>query len=248
MKLKNKVAIVTGGSTGIGAATVKSYVEQGAKVYSLDLYIPQDVVENVSYVKCNVKEVDEIRKTFTTIANKEGRIDVAFLNAGVHQVGTIEDITPEIFDHVVNTNIKGVFFCIQEVVKHMKQNGGSIVLMGSDQCSVGKGGSSIYGLTKGAIGQLTKSTAIDFAEDNIRVNCVCPGTIDTPLYHKAVESFSAKTGANIDELYSAIKTAQPIQRVGRPEEVANAVLFLSSSDSSFVTGSLLSVDGGYIAQ
>ena len=120
--------------------------------------------------------------------------------------------------------------------------------MGSDQSFIGKGSSSVYGLTKGALAQLTKSTAIDYAPFNIRVNCICPGTIDTPLLHKSVAHFSSKSGKPIDEIDESLKTMQPMGRIGRPEEIARSVAFLLSDDSSFTTGSLLSVDGGYVCQ
>jgi NAD(P)-dependent dehydrogenase (short-subunit alcohol dehydrogenase family) len=128
------------------------------------------------------------------------------------------------------------------------QKKGSIVLMGSDQTFVGKGSSSVYGMTKGAIGQLTKSTAIDYAMYNIRVNCICPGTIQTPLLDKAVDQFVGKTGLEREEVYSSLNTIQPIGRIGKPEEIAKSVKFLLSDESSFTTGSLFAVDGGYTCQ
>ena len=129
-----------------------------------------------------------------------------------------------------------------------QQKYGNIVLTGSDQSFIGKGESAVYGATKGAIAQLTKSTAIDYAKYNIRVNCICPGTIDTPLYHHAVNRYSSKTGVGKDSIYESLKSAQPLSRIGKPEEVAHLVEFLFSEKSSFITGSLLSVDGGFIAQ
>ena len=129
-----------------------------------------------------------------------------------------------------------------------QQQKGSIVLMGSDQVFIGKASSSVYGMTKGAIGQLTKSTAIDYAPFNIRVNCICPGTIDTPLLHKAVDHFSAKTGTAQDEVYKSLDGVQPMGRIGKPEEIAQSIVFLLSDESSFTTGSLFAVDGGYVCQ
>ena len=120
--------------------------------------------------------------------------------------------------------------------------------MGSDQSFVGKAASSVYGMTKGAIGQLTKSTAIDYAPYNIRVNCICPGTIDTPLLHKAVDHFAFVTSAKKEDIYNSLNTIQPLGRIGKAEEIASAVAYILSDENSFMTGSLVSVDGGYVCQ
>ena len=129
-----------------------------------------------------------------------------------------------------------------------QQQKGTIVLMGSDQAFVGKASSAVYGMTKGAIAQLTKSTAIDYAAFNIRVNCICPGTIQTPLLDNAVLQFVHKSGQQAAEVYASLDSAQPLGRVGRPEEIAKTVRFLFSDDSSFITGALIAADGGYTCQ
>lgn len=131
----------------------------------------------------------------------------------------------------------------------MRQNAKvSIVLTGSNQSLVGKGENSSYGMTKGAIAQLTKSTAIDYAKFNIRVNCICPGTIDTPLCHESVKRYSRVYGIREDYIYQSLKTAQPLGRIGIPEEVANVVYFLCGEESSYITGALIPIDGGYTCQ
>src|SRR5262249_39249863 len=146
-------------------------------------------------------------------------------------------------------NIYGSFYSVKYVLPYMKAAGkGSIVLMGSDQTISGKGQSSVYGLTKGAIGQLTKSTAIDYAKYNIRVNCICPGTIDTPLLHRAVTRFSSLNNEPYNNVMKALDAAQPWGRIGRAEEIATVVEFLLSDQNSFMTGSLVSSDGGYVCQ
>jgi NAD(P)-dependent dehydrogenase (short-subunit alcohol dehydrogenase family) len=250
MNFSEKTVLVTGGATGIGAATCNAFLDKGAIVYMLDIKEPlYSSHDNLHYINCDISSNDHIREAFRAIYQKTNNLDHAFLNAGIHMVGAIEDITPEDLDKIIDINIKGVFLCLKQLVPRMRETAkGSIVLMGSDQCHVGKGLSSVYGLTKGAIGQLTKSTAIDYAQFGIRINCVCPGSIDTPLLHGAVASFSSKTDLSEGDIISQVSRAQPIQRIGRPEEIAKTVLFLCSDDASFITGALLSVDGGYVAQ
>lgn len=249
MELEGKTVVVTGGSTGIGASTVKLLSKKGATVFNLDISTPDYTTNNVSYIQCDVSEFSQMQSAFEEVKFKSSGIDCLFANAGVHLFANLEDTTPEQFDRVVGINLKGVFNALKCVIPVMKaQEGGSIVLMGSDQSFIGKGESSVYGATKGAIAQLAKSTAVDYAAYNIRVNCICPGTIETPLYHNAVGIYSDKTGTAKENIYKFLHNAQPIKRVGQPEEVAEAVIFMLSDKASFMTGSLMSVDGGMVAQ
>jgi NAD(P)-dependent dehydrogenase (short-subunit alcohol dehydrogenase family) len=161
----------------------------------------------------------------------------------------MEETSDEQLDDLVSLNILGTFCTVQAVIPFMKmQKKGAIVLMGSDQSFIGKASSSVYGMTKGAIGQLTKSTAIDYAPYNIRVNCICPGTIDTPLLHKAVDRYAGITAKSKNEIYEGLNTIQPLGRIGKAEEIALVVAFLLSDENSFMTGSLVSADGGYVCQ
>ena len=247
MEFENKIAVITGASSGIGKATRKLLIDKGAVVYNLDLF--NEVSNDEFYVYCDVSDFNSVKESVKKICNKHDRIDLLFANAGLHKVGNIEETSLEDFEKVLSVNLKGVFYILKEILPVMKAHGkGSIVLMGSDQSIVGKGKSSVYGLTKGAIGQLTKSTAIDYADYNIRVNCICPGTIDTPLLAKAIEGFSSLTNLTNDNILSSLELAQPIKRIAQPYEIANVVGFLLSDQSSFITGSLFSADGGYTCQ
>ena len=182
-------------------------------------------------------------------STQEGRIDLLFIAAGVHLFAGIEDTSIEEFERVLSINTKGPFYVLKEVLPLMrKQRYGNIVLMGSDQVFIGKGSSAVYGLSKAALGQLTKSTAIDYAPYNVRVNCICPGTIDTPMSSRRFSGSIEVSGTPIEAIFDSLRKAQPIQRLGTAEEIGKAVMFLLSDDCAYMTGALLSVDGGYTCQ
>ena len=232
MEWKNKVAIVTGASSGIGKATKDLLEQKGARVYNLDRNKPDNA--NDHFILCETSRKEHINSAIDKVFEREKKIDLLFANAGVHLFATLEETSYEQLESIVGINILGVYYLLKKVIPIMKQQlKGSIVLMGSDQSFIGKASSAAYGMTKGAISQLAKSTAIDYAPYNIRVNCICPGTIDTPI----LEPLGKEA---IDQFVSLI----PRGTIGRPEEIATAALFLASSDSSFVTGAELFVDGG----
>lgn len=247
MRFLNKVAIVTGGSTGIGKETISQLSQEGAKVYNLD--IAQSQSNQGTFIQCDVGDYAQVQHAISKVLEKEANIDVLFANAGVHLFANIEETSIEEFERVTATNFKGVFYLLKEVLPLMKaQRNGRILLMGSDQSFVGKGKSAVYGMTKGAVAQLTKSTAIDYAEFNININCICPGTINTPLLDRAVDRFKALTGIESEEVTQMLEGAQPLKRIAEPDEIARVACFLLSDENSFMTGSLVPVDGGYTCQ
>ena len=247
MEWKNKVAVVTGASAGIGKSTKDLLDQKGVIVYNLDRNRPGE--QDPRFILCEMSKKEDVNKAIDHVFEKEKRIDLLFANAGVHLFATLEETSYDQLESMVGINILGVYYLLKKVIPIMKQqNKGSVVLMGSDQVFIGKASSSVYGMTKAAIGQLAKSTAIDYAPYNIRVNCICPGTINTPLLHRAVEQFVAKTGTASEEVYKSLDAIQPMGRVGKAEEIARSVAFLLSDESSFTTGSLFAVDGGYTCQ
>ena len=243
---KGDVVIVTGGTTGIGAACCAHLAKAGGVVYNIDFKAPAADVPGVTHLQCDVSDVAQVKRAVGAVIKAHGRIDTLVSNAGVWHGGDFEKTTERDFDKVVGVNLKGTFFGIQAAVPAMLENGGSIVIIGSDQSLIGKPEQHLYGCTKGAIAQLSKSLAAHYAPKGVRVNCVCPGTIDTPLMHGAVQDFVKQKGANAQELYTWLETAQPLPRLGRPEEVAALVACVAKIP--FCVGSMISVDGGYTAQ
>jgi NAD(P)-dependent dehydrogenase (short-subunit alcohol dehydrogenase family) len=229
----------------MGNATVRLMSAEGARTHVLDIKETADGY----FQRCDIRDYAQVRRCVQQIVEKEGRIDLLFIAAGVHLFAGIEDTSIDEFERVLSINLKGPFYVLKEVLPVMREHRyGNVVIMGSDQVFIGKGSSAVYGLSKAALGQLTKSTAIDYAPHNVRVNCICPGTIDTPMLGPTIQRFHEMSGTPIPAIYEALRKAQPIQRLGTPEEIAQAVVFLMSDDCAFMTGALLSVDGGYTSQ
>jgi len=239
-----KVCIVTGGSSGIGLAIVQKFIELDYDVFNLDL-APSDAG---TFIQCDMADHQQVTDAVTKIA-KHRAVDAFVANAGIYYSGNIENTSEQTLMKIFDINVKGTYSALQAILPFMRENrSGAIVLMGSDQCFVGKRNSFAYNLSKAAIGSMTKTTALDYAEYDIRVNAVCPGTIETPLYHKAIDNYCEKSGANKEEIHAEEAALQPLNRLGQPQEVAELVAFLASDKAKFVTGSLHAIDGGYTAQ
>src|SRR5262245_37383383 len=242
---KDKIALVVGGASGMGNAVVRLLTSAGCKVHVLDI----EETADGSFQSCDVRDYRQVQQCVRNVVQQDGRIDLLFIAAGVHLFANIEETSIDEFERVLSINLKGPFYVLKEVLPVMrKQRYGNVVLMGSDQVLVGKGSSSVDGLSKAAIGQLTKSTAIDYAQYNVRVNCICPGTIDTPMLPPTIERFHQASGIPIDRIYDMLRKSQPIQRLGTPEEIGRVVLFMLSDECPFMTGALVSADGGYTCQ
>ena len=239
-----KICVITGGSSGIGLSIVKLFEQNNYHVFNLDLS-PSSFGE---YCYCDVTNVSQVTDIINNIS-KDRSIDVLVSNAGIHFSANIENTSEDDFDKVFNLNVKGAYAAIKAVLPSMKaKNNGAIIIMSSDQALVAKHNSFAYNLSKAALASMAKTTALDYATFNIRANAVCPGTIETPLYHHAINNYCQKSGANKAEIHKEEESLQPLNRLGQPEEVAELVLFLASDNAKFITGSLQVIDGGYTAQ
>lgn len=259
--LQGKTLFVTWWTSGIARATIIQAAHKGANVSFvarraplaqalIDKLISQWISsDSLLYHECDVTDFDQLQSAISNTQEKWGPINSLFCCAGTHITGDILTTSLDDWDRLWTLNVTHMFMAMKAIIPQMQTaGGGSIVLMGSDQTFVAKSKSSIYGATKAAIGQLTKSTALDFADDNIRVNAVCPGTIETPqALQNAKKLANISFEGNIDAAKHELSKGQMIDRRGTPDEVANVVCFLLSDEASFMTWSLVSVDGGYVA-
>jgi NAD(P)-dependent dehydrogenase (short-subunit alcohol dehydrogenase family) len=253
MRLQDKVAIVTGAASGIGRSTAILFAREGARLVlndidarGLEALMLQMPGERACTVAGNVADEAVARQLAQESISAFGHIDVLINNAGVHFVKDITEMTVEEWDRLMDINLKSMFLCCKHVIPHMlKQNKGSIVNLASISSFIGQemdGASTFaYNVTKAGALQLTKSLATRYASDGIRVNCVCPGNVETNILKR-------ETPAEVAEFWRKASLSEPMGRNAQPAEIANAILFLASDESSFVTGAPLIVDGGYLAR
>jgi NAD(P)-dependent dehydrogenase (short-subunit alcohol dehydrogenase family) len=243
-KLEGKVAVVTGGNSGIGLATAQRFADEGAHVFitgrrqgELDQAVKQ-IGKDAVAVQGDVSSLADLDRLYATVKQKQGRIDVLFANAGSGQIAPLGAITEEHFDKTFDTNVKGLLFTVQKALP-LFQDGGSIILNASIVASKGMEAFSVYSATKAAVRSFARCWTVDLKSRKIRVNVVSPGPIDTPGYNNL-----GLTAAQLEQFKTNVVGAVPMGRMGSPDEIAKAVLFLASDDSSYVTGTELFVDGG----
>ncbi len=244
-KLQGKVALITGGNSGIGLATAKAFVSEGAYVLitgrrqaELDAAV-KGVGENVVGVEGDVSNPADLDRLYDVVKRTTGRIDILFANAGVARYAPLGTITAEFYDSIFNINVKGLLFTVQKALPLMP-DGSSIILNASIVASKGFAANSVYSATKAAVRSFARTWTTDLKDRRIRVNAVSPGSTDTPGLNDLLAS--SEVG---QQRLKMISNSVPLGRLGRPDEIAKAVLFLASDDSSYITGTELFVDGGF---
>ncbi|MDE7432175.1 MAG: SDR family oxidoreductase [Lachnospiraceae bacterium] len=241
----NKVYIVIGGGSGIGAATVHRLKDKNATVYVFDLKYDYEINDNCFI--CDVRDDERITELISNIYSCEGRIDGVFHIAGIHIIGDVLTNTNQQINEIFDINVQGCINTLRAVLPIMKKQGyGSIILPGSDQCIIAKTDSCYYGMTKMAISYLTKSVALDFAKYHIRVNAICPGPVNTNMYQKSVDYIQQNYPKynDRDYLWKVLEQRQPMGKIADADDIAGLVCFLLSDDSTYMTGALIPIDGG----
>ncbi len=250
--LTGKIAIVTGGGSGIGRAIATRFAQQGAHVHILefDEAAARSVVEEItrgsgqaSFFNCDVSDQQQVKNIVNEIFDKQKAIDVLVNNAGIAHVGNAESTNEEDFMRLFNVNVKGVYNLLHTVLPFMKAKGGVILNMASVASAVGIPDRFAYTMTKGAVVGMTLSTAKDYIKHNIRCNCISPARVHTPF----VDGFLSKNYPGREkEMFDKLSATQPIGRMAKPEEIANLALYLCSDEAAFVTGCDYPIDGGFV--
>jgi NAD(P)-dependent dehydrogenase (short-subunit alcohol dehydrogenase family) len=250
MRLKDKVTVITGAASGIGLATARRFGLEGAIIVAADVLEVSDACREVlqtgvtgRFYQADVSKAEQVERLFDEVVTSFGRLDVLVNNAGIGLSKRITDTTEADWDRLMDVNLKGVYLCARAAIPVMqRQGGGTIVNVASELGLVGGSEIAAYCASKGGVVQLTRAMAVDHCQDGIRVNCVCPGPVATPLLECIIEGSSKPAQER-----TSIAEKTLLKRVGRPEEIANVILFLASDESSYMTGSIVVVDGGSTA-
>jgi NAD(P)-dependent dehydrogenase (short-subunit alcohol dehydrogenase family) len=244
-KLEGKIALITGGNSGIGLATAKLFVKEGAYVFITGRRNPElsaavkEIARNVTGVQGDVSKLDDLDRLFAQIKREKGKLDIVFANAGLAKYAPFGKITEELYDSIFNINVKGVLFTVQKALP-LLPDGASVILNASIVASKGLPANSVYSATKAAVRSFARTWTTDLKDRRIRVNAVSPGSINTPGLSNLLAS--SETG---QQRLKMISNNVPLGRLGTPDEIAKAVVFLASDDSSYVTGTELFIDGGF---
>ena len=251
-RLRGKVAAVSGGASGIGEATVRRFVAEGAKVVFADRDVDRgkrvaselEATGQAIFVEARIEREDEAAGFVRQAADRFGRLDVLVNNAGIRKYHTVVEASEESWDEILGVNLKGYAFCAKAAIPFIRQGGGgSIVNVASVRSVTSVGKTTQYDTTKAAVAGLTRGMAADHANEGVRVNAVCPGPIYTPFHEQRIREM----GRTFEQYREDAAKGTLLRRPGTPEEVAACILFLASDDASYVTGTLLFVDGGYTA-
>jgi len=253
-RLRGKVALITGGASGIGAATVRLFIEEGASVFLADIQddrgrqLVGGLGARVVYVHVDVSREAEVKAAVEETVRRFGRLDILFNNAGYAGVrGGIEDVSAEGFDETLGVLLRGVFLGMKHAAPVMRRQGAGSIISTASVAGLRTGhGPHVYSAAKAAVIHLTRSVAMELGESGIRVNCICPGAIATPIFGKALGLSPNRADETVPLIKNEFETRQPIKRPGTPEDIAHAALWLASDESSFVNGHALVVDGGLV--
>jgi NAD(P)-dependent dehydrogenase (short-subunit alcohol dehydrogenase family) len=251
-KLDGRVAVITGGASGIGDATVRLFVQEGCRVVIADVQddrgarLAGELGTSASYLHADVSQEAHVSGAIAHAVSRFGRLDCLFNNAGAGGVaGPIEEIPADGFDHTMGVLLRGVFLGMKHAAPIMKRQGGGSIISTASVAGLQAGyGPHVYSAAKAAVVHLTRSVAMELGESGVRVNCICPGGIATPIFGSALGLAGPEADRVAELMKTLLATRQPIQRAGLPEDIARAALWLASEDSSFVNGHALIVDGG----
>ncbi|MBV9279361.1 MAG: SDR family oxidoreductase [Chloroflexi bacterium] len=251
MRLEDKVTLITGAGSGIGQAMARLFAQEGSAVFAADLdegaaqeTVRQIIHGNSQAFGGDVSRTEDVRRMVDACLQRFGRVDILCNNAGIGSTQTVVDTPEEVWDRVFEVNVRGTYLCCKYVIPHMIEAGGGVIVnIASVAGLVGLKNRAAYCASKGALVTLTKAVAVDHVSQNVRCNCICPGTVDSPWVQRLLGAAPDPAAER-----AALVARQPMGRLGTPEEVARAALYLASDDAAFVTGSALVIDGGLTAQ